>query len=1474
MKKVLNIITIVIILVGFSLNAQAIKTYAPNSSSSVSADVSVCLGSTASAISFTYNTCNSGGGSSTGIAITVEWYKNTTNSTTGGTLVSTSSSNSATAATGTVSYTPSTSAVGVAYYYCVISWAGSGTCRTSGTLTSGSAIAVTVKPATLLANSGPTSVCGTNSVTLSNATVGGGTWSTSDASLASVNSSTGVVRGINPGNCNIRFGNGCGTSASTSFTVYSYPTVNISGSTVACAGRNTTLTASGATNYSWSPVTGMSATTGASVVVTPTTTTTYTVTGANAGGCSNTASRTITVNALPVITVSGSTSLCSGTATSLSAAGGTTYSWSPAASLNQATGVTVTASPTLTTTYTVTGADANGCTNTATLAVTVNARPVISIGGTSTICAGSATTLTASGGVTYSWASLPSLSATTGSVVIASPVVTTIYTVTGIGANNCSNTATRTVTVNALPAISATSGTANLCYGSSTTLSATGGVSYSWAPSAGLSATTGSPVTVTPSVATTYTVSGTNANGCSNTASVTVNVTRVSVSPASVAICRGSSVTLTASGAATYSWSPSSGLNTATGNTVVSSTNTSRTYTVTGVQGTCTLTATAAITVNALPTINTSVSPSASLCAGSSATMTASGGVSYSWLPVAGLNVASGSSVIATPTVTTTYTVTGVTAAGCAGTNARTITVSAVTIPTFVTMPATAICTGTATTYATESGQSNYVWTIPGSLGTDYTIVGSAPTTLTSSVVVKWLSSGVRTVTATYTAASGCTSATPASAATTVVSLPAAPALTGSSFVLVNKPTTLTASVAGGSWSFVNPTPGTITAGGIVTINDTGMVMLNYAVSNSCGSRNANIVVHSVRNRWMGGAAGAENDWTDSTNWLGNVMPDSTYDAVIPSGVSFYPHIPASGLLKVHDINIEPGGDITMNDGATLVLKGRLHNHGHIHGNGKVLMNGNAHQNMSGSGMVTNLEIDNANGVTIDDSSWMAIGNKLTITRGTLDTHDSLYLNSDETGTASIAALGAGAHINGKVHMRQYVQAGYRRYRFWSHPFSNSISLGQLQSYIDITGTGGAANGFTTTTTNASSAFRFDTYTSNSAASYDPGWKAITNITAAAADSNRLHKGQAIRLFVRGSKGQGLNGLAYSPNADTVEMLGNVNEGTQVIRLAKGSSANQDYNLLGNPYPSPVDIGTILYNAKVAGAITGAAFYVWNPSLGFAGQYQTVPIGAGAPAPYYLPANAAFQVRAAHDGDSLVFHETDKAAGISAFLFRPSSQYTVLGVYDGQNQLYDMLQVAFNDNATENEDADMDAIKMSLSGDMDIYSTSADGKQLAIDTRPYNEDKVVPVSIRSQHAQQFVLKADQVHVPAGKTLYLHDKLTGVYTELQAGSQYTFDITKDKATQGNRFELTAKPALAVQAVSTVSVVPNPATDKVTISLAGAEGTVTITDVTGAVVYNNTTTNGKVTVALANFATGVYCVSVNSNGKVVTQKLVKN
>lgn len=429
--------------------------------------------------------------------------------------------------------------------------------------------------------------------------------------------------------------NGCGAKAVRSFSVIPSPTLSIAGGTNAiCAGSTTvSLSASGANTYTWSN--GAST---ATVSVSPLVTTTYVVSGSGTtNSCISSATQVVTVTPIPAVNISGSSSVCNGQNVLLTAGGADTYVWSNGAVTSSTSPV-----PAATTVYSVTGtATLGSCTGTAQTTVTVYPNPTVTISGNSLICSGQTTSLTANGAGTYSW-SISSNAQT----VFPSPAATTVYSVTGTASTGgCTGSATYTVNVNPSPTV-AISGNTVLCAGQSVSLSATGGDSYLWnngAASAGIS--------VTPPVTTLYNVTGTSAaNGCTSTAVYGVSVVAIpNVGISGItAICPGQTANLTANGAENYTWSNGSTLP-----SISVSPAANITYSVTGTSGPgCSGSAAVSLSIHPVPTVTIYAAPSATICQGETAQLSASvtGANTYLWS-----NNAGSSNISVTPQASTAY---------------------------------------------------------------------------------------------------------------------------------------------------------------------------------------------------------------------------------------------------------------------------------------------------------------------------------------------------------------------------------------------------------------------------------------------------------------------------------------------------------------------------------------------------------------------------------------------------------------------------------------------------------------------------------------------------------------------------------------------------------------------------------------------------------------------------------------------------
>jgi gliding motility-associated-like protein len=438
----------------------------------------------------------------------------------------------------------------------------------------------------------------------------------------------------------------------------------------------------------------------------------------------------VTASALP-------DTICSGDSLQLTVSGLTTFSWNPGG----LTTTPVTVHPATTTTYTVTGTSANGCSASSTIKVFVNTGVNILITPAQpSICEGDSVQLQAFGALNYTWSPPTGLSSTSIGDPFASPLITTVYTVTGTNPGGCNSIMTDTVYVYPKTIINPVASPPNICNGASTVLSVSGLSNYLWNPG---NQTTAS-VTVTPASSTQFTITGTDGNGCAVSDSVTITIYPnpiVAVTPAAPTICQKDSIQLQANGALTYTWLPTANLSNPLNASTWANPNTTTTYIVTGTNTNgCTATSAIIVNVNTLPIVNATANPQ-QICAGTATQLTVTGLSLTNWNP-GGQTLAS---ISVSPVSSTTYTVTGSDNNGCSG--SATVTVTVDNIPAITAATASpVICNGNDAELTVSGNALNYNWN-PGGLTNDtivvtpsastvYTVTGYSGGNCTASVTV------------------------------------------------------------------------------------------------------------------------------------------------------------------------------------------------------------------------------------------------------------------------------------------------------------------------------------------------------------------------------------------------------------------------------------------------------------------------------------------------------------------------------------------------------------------------------------------------------------------------------------------------------------------------------------------------------------------------------------------------------------------
>ena len=438
--------------------------------------------------------------------------------------------------------------------------------------------------APLISNTGSLTVCEPGTVTLNSSGTSGNQWYRNGTIISGATGSSYIANTSGAYTCVFTNTSGCGSIASNALNVTVNPRPQISvNSAIICTADSATLSVTGTANtFTWSPITALSSSTGATVKAAPTSTTTYTVTAViTATGCQNTATSTVTVRPKPAITATFvNPTTCGGTTGSITLSGlaaSTSYTLNytkggvpitPIARTSSTTG-TIVISTLTAGTYTNINVTLNGCVSNTLGPITLNNPnpPTLTIPGDLTVCAARAT-----GTITFS--AVPSTAtirwtnsntaiglAASGTGSIAS--FTAVNNTTSVQTANISVTATANsctsaakimrIIVNPRPQITVNS--ASVCRGDSATLSVTGSANtFTWSPITALSSSTGAVVKAAPTSTTTYTVTATfTATGCQNTASSTVTIkTKPAITASFVnpTTCGGTNGSITLSGLA------------------------------------------------------------------------------------------------------------------------------------------------------------------------------------------------------------------------------------------------------------------------------------------------------------------------------------------------------------------------------------------------------------------------------------------------------------------------------------------------------------------------------------------------------------------------------------------------------------------------------------------------------------------------------------------------------------------------------------------------------------------------------------------------------------------------------------------------------------------------------------------------------------------------------------------------------------
>lgn len=543
-----------------------------------------------------------------------------------------------------------------------------------------------------------------------------------------------------------------------------------------------------------------------------------------------------------------------------------------------------------------------------------------------------------------------------------------------------------------------------------------------------------------------------------------------------------------------------------------------------------------------------------------------------------------------------------------------------------------------------------------------------------------------------------------------------------------------------------------------------------YTVTNTanipgCGLQSADFELTISGQTWTGAV---NTNWNEPGNWSCGFVPYPVTHISIPEVVN-KPVIESGITGTVNNISINSGSSLTITNGILRISGSVINNGLFAASDGTVELNGSSLQIISPglfeNNIVRDLIVNNPSGVSLQGS--LNISGSLKITSGTLNSNGFLTLLSTPSQTAYVDGTGNGS-INGNLTMQRYLPAAFG-YKYISSPFT-SATVNELADEVNL------SDPFPVV-------YRYDESRTTS------GWISYVNPAG----------------LLTPLSGYAVN-FGSSTDPVTADITGIVNNGPLEVTLYNNNNTyTQGFNLVGNPYPSPIDwdhaTGWIKTNIDNA-----LYFFKASTTDEYGGTYSTYINGISSDgiAGPIIPSMQGFFVHVSDgiypvtgilglDNNVRVTNQTQPfiKKGESA---RPGL-LRLTAAYDDEIKYSDPAVIYIDTKASMNFDSELDALKL-MNTDYDspsFFSVSADAKKLSINSiPPLNVDPYkIPLGLRLYKKGFIVFRADELFEEISKMdIFLTDETLETSMKLSAGSYYR--VFLNEGDHNNRFYLEINP----------------------------------------------------------------------------------
>ena len=541
-------------------------------------------------------------------------------------------------------------------------------------------------------------------------------------------------------------------------------------------------------------------------------------------------------------------------------------------------------------------------------------------------------------------------------------------------------------------------------------------------------------------------------------------------------------------------------------------------------------------------------------------------------------------------------------------------------------------------------------------------------------------------------------------------------------------------------------------------------------ISASCGSSpvNTSAALLTINSgfEWTGAV---NSDWNNPDNWTCAHIPGAL-NSVHISNMPNQPVLSTGGTGTVNNLTIDSDASLIVN-GNILQIAGTIANSGTFDASaGTIELNGTSAQSIGqdvfSGNTIRNLIVNNNAGVSLLGS--LNISGIVTVSSGILASDGYLTLLSDATQTALIDGAGAG-EITGNVNMQRYLPSGFG-YKYFSSPFQAA----KVSQFSDDMSLG----------TTFSMFYRYD---ENRKLGGDPasGWVRYNYPDSVL---NPLH-------------GYSAN-FGSAPVPVTADITGTVNNGILSRTLYNNNNPyTLGFNLVGNPYPSPVDWDAPGWTkSNIDNAIH---FFKASTDDQYGGTYSSYIGGVSTDpgvATNIIPSMQGFFVHVSNGlfpvTGTLALDNSVRITDLSHSFIKSSKGGSkplmrLNASFHDDPQATDPMVIYFEDNAETTFDSKFDALKL-MNTDLSVpnlYTLGSDGSKLSIDSRPTSllSGCMIPLGIKTSRTATIVISINYLDDSLPVTsLYLSDNTGGIIQDLLSGNQYSCSLSAGQ--YNDRFSL--------------------------------------------------------------------------------------